>query len=73
MNPWLGAVWALIIIGIAYFIAGWSFRLSHFGFVFIWDFVTLRRRRFLPDQSANRTIRLRNCVRRPELSGPLSR
>ena len=36
-NPWLGAVWALIIIGIAYFIAGWSFRLSHFGLVFIWD------------------------------------
>jgi hypothetical protein len=52
-NPWLGAVWALIIIGIAYFIAGWSFRLSHFGLVFIWDFVTLRRRRFQPDKPAN--------------------
>ena len=49
-NPWLGAVWALIIIGIAYFIAGWSFRLSHFGLVFIWDIVTLRSRRFVPDQ-----------------------
>jgi hypothetical protein len=53
VNPWLGAVWALIIIGIAYSISGWSFRLSHFGLVFIWDFVTLRRRRFLPDMSAN--------------------
>ena len=54
LNPWLGAVWALMIIGIAYFIAGWSFRLSHFGLVFVWDFVTLRRTRFVPDKSANR-------------------
>ena len=48
------SVWALIIIGLAYFIAGWSFRLSHFGLVFVWDFVTRRRNRFVPDQSANR-------------------
>ena len=54
VNPWLGAVWALLIIGIAYFIAGWSFRLSHFGLVFVWEFVTLRRTRFQPDRSANR-------------------
>jgi hypothetical protein len=54
VNPWLGAIWALIIIAIAYFIAGWSFRLSHLGVVFLWDFLTLRRTRFLPDPSANR-------------------
>ena len=53
-NPWLGAVWALMVIAIAYFISGWSFRLSHFGLAFIWDFVTLRRRRFQPNQSSNR-------------------
>jgi hypothetical protein len=53
-NPWVGAVWALIIIGLAYFIAGWSFRLSHFGLVFVWDFVTRRRNRFVPDKSVNR-------------------
>src|ERR1035437_5225159 len=53
-NPWVGAVWALMIIGLAYCIAGWSFRLSHFGLVFLWDFVTRRRNRFVPDQSANR-------------------
>jgi MFS family permease len=68
VNPWLGAVWALIIIGIAYFIAGWSFRLSHFGFVFIWDFVTLRRRRFLPDQSANRMFLARQINKVPARS-----
>jgi hypothetical protein len=67
-NPWLGAVWALIIIGIAYFIAGWSFRLSHFGLVFIWDFVTLRRRRFQPNQSANRMFLARQINKVPARS-----
>jgi hypothetical protein len=55
-NPWLGAGWALVIILIAYFIAGWSFRLSHFGMVFIWDIVTLRSNRFRPDPAANRVM-----------------
>ena len=67
-NPWLGAVWALIIIGIAYFIAGWSFRLSHFGLVFLWDFLTLRRRRFLPDASANRMFLARKLNKVPARS-----
>jgi hypothetical protein len=54
LNPWVGAVWALVIIGISYFIAGWSFRLSYFGWVTVWDFITMRRGRFVPDKSANR-------------------
>jgi hypothetical protein len=53
-NPWLGAAWALIIIAIAYLISGWSFRLSHFGLVFLWDLLTLRRLRFGPDPANNR-------------------
>jgi hypothetical protein len=65
LNPWLGAVWALVIIGIAYFIAGWSFRLSCFGWVFVWDFVTLRRRRFVPDQLANRMFLAREISKVP--------
>jgi MFS family permease len=64
-NPWLGAVWALIIIGIAYFLAGWSFRLSHFGLVFIWDIITLRSRRFVPDRSTNRMLLAREINRVP--------
>jgi hypothetical protein len=64
-NPWAGAGWALILIGIAYFIAGWSFRLSHFGVVFIWDIVTLRSRNFLPDPSANRMLLAREINRVP--------
>ena len=53
-NPWIGAAWALIIIGISCLIAGWSFRLSHFGLAFIWDFVTFRRQRFIPDKTENK-------------------
>jgi hypothetical protein len=64
-NPWVGAVWALMIIGIAYFIAGWSFRLSHLGWVLVWDFVTLRRKRFLPDKSANRMFLARKLNQVP--------
>jgi hypothetical protein len=68
LNPTLGAVWALILIAIAYFIAGWSFRLSHFGTVFLWDFLTLRRRRFLPDPSANRMFLARKINKVPARS-----
>jgi hypothetical protein len=67
-NPWLGAVWALIIIAIAYFIAGWSFRLSHLGVVFLWDFLTLRRTRFLLDPSANRMFLARKINKAPARS-----
>jgi len=65
VNPWLGAAWSLVIIVIAYFIAGWSFRLSHFGMVFIWDIVTLRSRRFVPDKAANRMMLARQINRVP--------
>jgi len=48
INPWIGAAWALVVIIVSYFIAGWSFRLTHFGLVFIWDFFTGRSQRFQP-------------------------
>lgn len=48
VNPYAGAVFALVIIVAAYFLAGWAMRLSVFGSVYIWDFLTLRRRRFTP-------------------------
>jgi hypothetical protein len=74
LNPWVGAVWALIIIGFAYFIAGWSFRLSHFGLVFIWEYVTLRRKRFQPVKSENRMFLARKINKVPVRSyGKLSR
>jgi hypothetical protein len=53
INPWVGALLSLIIIIIAYFFAGWSFRLMMYGTVFAWDFITGRRRRFKPAADAN--------------------
>ena len=64
-NPWLGALWALLIIILAWLIAGWSFRLSHFGLVFIWDFLSRRSNRFLPDKTANRVYLARKINKVP--------
>jgi MFS family permease len=52
-HPWIGALWSLVIIVISYLIAGWSFRLSHFGLVFVWQFFTGGRYRFKPDAKQN--------------------
>jgi hypothetical protein len=74
MNPWVGAAWALIIIGISYFLAGWSFRLTHFGAVFTWDFFTRRRKRFKPDPTANKVFLGRKINKVPARTyGKLSR
>ena len=73
-NPWIGAAWALIIIAFCYLIAGWSFRLSHFGLVFVWDFVTRRCNRFTPDLTANKMFLGRKINQVPARSyGKLSR
>lgn len=73
-NPWIGAAWALIIILLSYLIAGWSFRLSHFGLVFIWDFFTGRRHRFQPDPKQNKLFLARKVNRVPARTyGKLSR
>jgi len=52
-NPWVGALCSLVIVVIAYFIAGWSFRLSVLGTLFVWDLVSFRRTRFTPNPAAN--------------------
>jgi hypothetical protein len=65
INPWVGAAWAIIIILISYLIAGWSFRLSHFGLVFIWDFFTGRKHRFHPDAKENKLFLARKINKVP--------
>ena len=65
MHPWLGAAWALIIIVICYFIAGWSFRLTHFGTVFLWDYLTFRRKRFMVEPTANKMFLARKLNKVP--------
>lgn len=46
IDPVVGATLSVAIIIIAYFTAGWAFRLMVFGSVFCWDFLTVRRSRF---------------------------
>ena len=74
MNPWVGAAWAIIVIGFCYLISGWSFRLSHFGTVFLWDFFTRRSARFVPEKGANKMFLGRKLNKVPARTyGKLSR
>jgi hypothetical protein len=52
-NPYVGAAWALVIIVICAFLAGWAFRLFVFGTVFTWDLCTFRQTRFKLEPDAN--------------------
>jgi len=54
INPWVGALLSLVVIVVAYFVAGWAFRLTVFGSVFCWDFMTRRKNRFTPAENDNR-------------------
>ena len=53
INPGAGAALSVVIIAIAYFVAGWSFRLTIFGSIFCWDFLTGRKGRFTPAEREN--------------------
>lgn len=53
LEPWVAAGLSLVVIVVAWFVAGWAFRLTVFGWVFCWDFATLRRRRFRPRDNEN--------------------
>lgn len=46
IDPWFGAILSLVVILISVLIAGWSFRLTIFSWIFCWDFFTRRNRRF---------------------------
>ena len=46
IDPVVGATLSVVIILIAYLVAGWSFRLTTFGSVFCWDYFTGRSKRF---------------------------
>lgn len=53
INPWVGAALSVVVIVVAYFVAGWAFRLTIFGSVFCWDFCTGRKNRFSPKENDN--------------------
>ena len=65
VNPWIGAAGAILIVGMSWLIAGWSFRLSHFGTVFVWDFCTFRSSRFTPDKTENKMFLWRKINKVP--------
>lgn len=56
MNPWISAALSLVVIIVAYLVAGWAFRLTIFGMSFSWDFFTLRRKRFTVAPNDNKVF-----------------
>ncbi|MFA6286689.1 MAG: hypothetical protein WC661_04825 [Opitutaceae bacterium] len=54
LNPWLSAALSVVVILIAWLVAGWAFRLTIFGSVFSWDFFTVRKHRFTPAERENK-------------------
>lgn len=65
INPWVGALFSIAVIIVAWFIAGWSFRLSVFGTIFAWDLLTLRRARCEPKGTEHRAFTARKIERTP--------
>lgn len=56
LNPWVSAALSVILIIIAYFVAGWAFRLTVYGSIFCWDFFTLRRARYRVQPDSNKVF-----------------
>ena len=54
IDPMVGAALSVVVVILAYFVAGWAFRLTVFGAIFSWDFFTRRRRRYTPLENANK-------------------
>lgn len=53
INPWMGALLSLVVLVVAYFVAGWAFRLTVFGTLFCWEFMTGRKKGFSPRETDN--------------------
>jgi hypothetical protein len=68
INPWVGALFSIAIIILAWFVAGWSFRLTAFGTVFSWDLLTLRRTRCEPKGTEHRAFTAGKIERTPARS-----
>jgi hypothetical protein len=53
LDPWISAGLSLVVIVVAWFVAGWAFRLTIFGWIFSWEFVSRRCNRFAPAENDN--------------------
>lgn len=74
IDPWIGAGLSVVIIVFAYFVAGWSFRLTMFSSIFSWDFFTSRRRRYKLDATSNKMFAGTGLITAPQRTyGKLTR
>ncbi|MDI1319048.1 MAG: hypothetical protein PSW75_02490 [bacterium] len=65
IDPVVGATISAVIIVLAYFMAGWAFRLMVFGSVFTWDFFTFRASRFQLLADGNKLFTAREIAGAP--------
>jgi hypothetical protein len=65
IDPVVGATLSVIIILLAYLMAGWAFRLMVFGTEFTWDFFTLRHHRFKLLADGNKLFTAREIAKVP--------
>ena len=56
LNPWMSLLLSLVLILIAYLVAGWAFRLTIFGAIFSWDFFTLRKHRYQVSETGDNAL-----------------
>lgn len=64
----LGGAWALIVVLVCVLLAPWAFRTVTFGTVFAWDFLSFRRKRFVPSNEGNRVFSARRVGEAPSRS-----
>lgn len=74
IDPWTGAFLSIGVMIVAFFCAGWAFRLTIYGTIFCWDFFTRRRNRFEVDPKENWVFTARKIAKTPVRTyGRLSR
>lgn len=74
INPYVGAVWSLLIVLVCWYLSGWAFRMMTLGAVFTWDLVSFRSSRFKVEPDANWVFTAREMDQTPiRTYGQLSR
>ncbi len=64
IEPWAGAALSLVIILIAWLVAGWSFRLTVFATIFSWDFLTFGKSRHRVEEQGGNALFSSNALTR---------
>lgn len=74
INPYVGAVWSVLIVIGCWFLSGWAFRMMTFGTIFTWDLISFRSNRFKVDPAVNSVFTAREIDKTPiRTYGKLSR